>query len=187
MDFNYPVVIRYTKRRLLYPYFAFQLLYLLFLHQINPQMTEFAQSMYFPFLGLLVGFATYFMLNEARQLANEGPTYLLSFWNYIDLIPPIGIYVMAMMLFLSRFNILMEKHLEASLYAIISFFMWFKFLYFLRIFERTGYLIRMIVEVVSDMRYFFVVLLITIAGFSEAFQRISLANSECTADNGEEC
>ena len=56
--------------------------------------------------------------------------------------------------------------------------MWFKFLYFLRIFEKTGYLIRMIIEVIIDMRYFFLVLLITVAAFGESFLRLSLANVE---------
>ena len=55
--------------------------------------------------------------------------------------------------------------------------MWFKFLYFLRIFKSTGYLIRMIVEVVYDMRNFFLVLLITIAAFGDSFLRIAVANT----------
>lgn len=54
--------------------------------------------------------------------------------------------------------------------------MWFKLLYFLRIFKNTGYLIRMIVEVIYDMRHFFLVLLITIAAFGDSFLSISLAN-----------
>ena len=53
--------------------------------------------------------------------------------------------------------------------------MWFKFLYFLRIFKETGYLIRMIVEVVKDMKVFFVVLIVVLAAFGDAF--LSLSNS----------
>lgn len=46
--------------------------------------------------------------------------------------------------------------------------MWFKFLYFFRLLKETGYLIRMIMEVISDMRYFMLVMLITICAFGNA-------------------
>jgi hypothetical protein len=63
--------------------------------------------------------------------------------------------------------------------AIASLMMWFKFLYFLRIFMSTGYLIRMILTVVYDMRIFLLVLAIAILGFSDAF--ISLSYESPTA------
>ena len=37
------------------------------------------------------------------------------------------------------------------LYAITSFAIWLRFLYFFRVFKATGYYIRMIVEVIVDM------------------------------------
>jgi hypothetical protein len=55
--------------------------------------------------------------------------------------------------------------------------MWMKCLYFLRIYESTGYLIRMIIEVVVDMKNFFLVLLIAVAAFADSLLIISL-NSE---------
>lgn len=68
--------------------------------------------------------------------------------------------------------------------AIVTFFMWFKFLYFLRIFRSTGYLIRMIVEVIKDMQYFFLVLLITIAAFGDSLLIISLGNKNILDADG---
>ena len=99
-----------------------------------------------------------------------------SVWNYIDLVPPIGIYGIAVMLCLQLVGMELSDPLEHGILSIITFFMWFKFLYFLRIFKSTGYLIRMIVEVVYDMRNFFLVLLITIAAFGDSFLRIAVAN-----------
>jgi hypothetical protein len=46
-------------------------------------------------------------------------------------------------------------------------------LYFLRIFKHTGYLIRMLVEVISDMSTFLLVLLITLMAFGDSFLKIS--------------
>ncbi len=54
--------------------------------------------------------------------------------------------------------------------------MWFKFLYFFRIFEPTAYLIRMIVTVIASMKYFFLVLAVTIIGFGNAFLVIAMGN-----------
>ena len=56
--------------------------------------------------------------------------------------------------------------------------MWLKLLYFLRIFKNTGYLIRMIIEVIYDMRSFLLVLLITIAAFGDSMLTISQGNDE---------
>lgn len=55
--------------------------------------------------------------------------------------------------------------------------MWIKLLYFLRIFKSTGYLIRLIVEVVNDMGIFLLVLLITLTAFGDAMLRLSQSNS----------
>ena len=113
-----------------------------------------------------------------NQLRGEGFEYLYSFWNYIDLIPPIGMYAMVFMLGArDLFQVNVSSDVERTVLAIVSFFMWMKFLYFLRIFKETGYLIRMIIEVIKDMRNFFLVLLITVAAFGDSFSTIALGNT----------
>lgn len=54
--------------------------------------------------------------------------------------------------------------------------MWLKLLYFLRIYESTGYLIRIIVSVCVDMRYFLFILFLTIMAFGDALRAISTSN-----------
>ena len=54
--------------------------------------------------------------------------------------------------------------------------MWFKFLYFFRIFKSYGYLTRLLFVVIYDMRHFLVVLFITIVAFSDTFLTISNGN-----------
>lgn len=65
---------------------------------------------------------------------------------------------------------------ELCVHSIATFFMWFKLLYFLRIFKNTSYLIRMIIEVIYDMKAFMLVWLISILAFSDSFLGLSLAN-----------
>jgi hypothetical protein len=55
--------------------------------------------------------------------------------------------------------------------------MWLKVLYFLRIFEKFAYLIRMIVQVFYDMITFLVVLFVTLIAFATAFQVLSDGNT----------
>jgi hypothetical protein len=47
----------------------------------------------------------------------------------------------------------------------------------MRIFKDTGYLIRMIITVIIDMRHFFLVLMIGLLAFSDSFLAIALGNS----------
>ncbi len=68
--------------------------------------------------------------------------------------------------------------IDRGIQAIVTFFMWFKILYFLRIYRSTGYLISMIFEVVKDMRFFFLVLLITIIAFADSLLSIANANED---------
>jgi hypothetical protein len=58
--------------------------------------------------------------------------------------------------------------------SITSWFMWIKCLYFLRIYDSTGYLIRMIVDVIYDMRIFIMVLAIALAAFADSLLIISV-------------
>ena len=56
--------------------------------------------------------------------------------------------------------------------------MWIKLLSVLRVFEKTGYLIRMIHEVIIDMGVFLLILLITVTMFGDTFMRLSDGNED---------
>jgi len=66
----------------------------------------------------------------------------------------------------------------AVIFSVAVFFMWLKLLYFLRIFEDTGYLIRMIIEVVADMRFFLLILFVAQIAFGNAMLMIALTNPD---------
>lgn len=56
--------------------------------------------------------------------------------------------------------------------------MWLKLLSVLRIFRKTSYLIRTIVEVIFDMGIFLFVLLVVITAFGDSFLKISNGNDD---------
>ena len=101
----------------------------------------------------------------------QGISYLRDPWNYIDLIPPLMVLLIACINFAD-----IKSPWEDSLKSIGSLLMWLKLLYFCRINRHTGYLIRMIVQVIYDMRTFLSVLLITISAVADSF--ISIMKSE---------
>ena len=108
-------------------------------------------------------------------MKNAGIAYFKSFWNIVDLIPLLGVYTFAA---ISIFEAEPNENIVAirTIHAITTVFMWFKFLYYLRIYKNLGYLINMISMVIIDMRWFFLVLLVTISGIGQSFLSISLAN-----------
>ena len=142
----------------------------------TPQEQQIIQSFDIAFYivgPLMIIDSIYFLITEIKQLLSSGLEYFTSIWNYFDLLPPIIIPVIVFSDFFGlRYDFI------HSLHALASLFMWFKFLYFLRIFKETGYLIRMIVEVIKDMKIFFIVLIIVLSAFADAFLSLSNANPE---------
>ena len=106
-------------------------------------------------------------------MLSEGWNYLTSIWNYIDIITPTTVLTV---LCITAFKLPMGEQTERTLQAIGVFFMWFKLLYFFRIFKSFGYLIRLIVCVIDDMRTFLGVFFFTIVMFSDSLLTISMGN-----------
>lgn len=69
-------------------------------------------------------------------------------------------------------NVFYDKHFW-NVQAIAALTIWCKGLYYLRPFQFTGYLIRMIVEVMHDMLAFLFVLTIVVLGYADAFSSMN--------------
>lgn len=97
---------------------------------------------------ILISFSLYFLHNEYWQLRNSSTlwSYFTSIWNYIDLIPILMVFTAMFISFLS--SIQKENNflkVERYINAVASFFIWFKLLYFFRVFRVYGHLIKTIV------------------------------------------
>ncbi|CDW84989.1 wd-40 repeat protein [Stylonychia lemnae] len=179
IEFNYPLVKEYIIIKLFGPFCVFQLCFSIFQNLVmENKALQGYQQVYFPLLAVNLIFAVYFIHNEIRQFCLQGTKYFQSYWNYIDMIPPLGIFAFTIITVLSEYDYEIDEATKRSIQAITTFFMWFKFLYFLRIFRSTSYLITMIFEVIYDMRFFFAVLLITMIAFGDSFLSISYGNNE---------
>lgn len=125
----------------------------------------------------------YFLCIEVYQFSKDPQNYFLSLWNYLDSIPPILLMIFCPLAIMGTFDIVDEEtqqrkylNLETTMQATINLLIWLKFLYFLRIFQGTGYLIKTIIAVVMDMRYFLLILLLTITAFGDSLRAISSSN-----------
>ncbi len=204
IEFKWPLTKEYTIKKLLVPYLIFMSTYLIYMNWVYMMRFEPGYDMVnLVFIGVLGFFCWYFVVLELSQLRNEGLEYLTSFWNYLDLIPPFTLAVFLPLEILGYFDYregvahyiaeqriknyfgqeaedptITIRTIEGVLQAILSLIMWLKLLYFLRIFKSTGYYIRTIVEVIQDMRYFLLMLMLTFIAFGDSMRQISTSNTE---------
>lgn len=167
-------------RKLFIPYFFFLAIYNFLVFYLYDNRFDDEYEVYYWAANIVnLGFASYFMLNELRQMRNDGLEYFKSIWNYLDTLPIIGIYVMFAFALIEEFGYSegeFNRLIQRSFLSVVTLLMWLKFLYFFRLFDATSYLIRAVVEVVFSMRHFLLVLLFTIIGFGNAFYVLSNGN-----------
>lgn len=113
------------------------------------------------------------------QIKASGANYFTDPWNYIDSVPPVMVLLIAIMNVL-KINTQAAESIESIMKSLGSLFMWLKLLYFLRIYPTTGYLVRMIVQVIQEMKVFLLFLLITIIAVSDA--QISIQENDKELD-----
>lgn len=96
---------------------------------------------------------TYFTLYELLQMYIQRLDYFSDIKNLSDILR-------AVMNFLYIFQFLAPSvlTLPEDFYAMISVLMWYKFLNYLTIFKPTRYLIKMIFEIINDIRAFLIIL-----------------------------
>jgi hypothetical protein len=88
--------------------------------------------------------------------------YFKDFWNLMDLVRAAFMLAFIITYFASN------RHYQWLL-SILSYLMWFGILYFLQAFGATSSLVRMILQICIDIRWFLIVLCLCILGTGNAF------------------
>ena len=106
---------------------------------------------------------------EITQLwKSERPQeYFYDFWNCVDMIS-ISLNYMFLMMFL--INLIIEEayfshNLVLDIGSWAMFFMWIKVFYWFRLFETYAKYIKLIIQTITDMQYFFTMVLIILISF----------------------
>jgi hypothetical protein len=122
-------------------------------------------------------FSIYFLMNELGQLIMTKSSYFGwdFIWNAIDILPPVFIIALVTQRLRQDYewDELMKPGFIDTVHAVTCLLMWLKFLYFLRLFESTSHLVRVIFNMFWEMRTFIGVLFIFYMAFGEAFLRLS--------------
>lgn len=113
---------------------------------------------------LVIILLLYFYYIEALQLYKDWRSYFVSPWNVADFICYI---LMLIVVVFSTATI--PNYVIRPIASVCLIVLWVKMFYFLRVFETTSRLIRMIIEIVNDMKNFLFVLLIAIIAFTGSF------------------
>eukprot|EP00347_Sterkiella_histriomuscorum_P017370 403349643 len=186
IEYKWPLTREYTIKKLFIPFILFLSFYLVYMNYIfyMRETSDDWMLINYGFMVPLLFFSLYFVHNEITQLKHEGLEYLKSVWNYLDLIPPFLLMAFIPLAALGVFDNRGAPTLEACLQATMSLILWLKFLYFLRIFQSTGYLIRIIIEVCVDMRHFLLILVLTFVAFGDAMRSISTSNEDVPDESG---
>jgi hypothetical protein len=127
---------------------------------------------------LMVLMSIYFFYQETYQMRVKGWKYFLDFWNIIDILPPLLMITIAVWCaedaIVVNLGLVPGENHGAAAYrdyfqSMNALLMWFKFAYFLRVTDQTGWLVRMIAEVISDLLPFLLVMVISLLAFTDAF------------------
>lgn len=109
---------------------------------------------------LILLFNAYFAVYEVRQMLYHKIHYFISFWNLVDL----GSLLLNTTIVICDMAALDEEELNAMMsWAVLL--MWLKLFYFGRMFETTAGMIRMVLEITFDMKYFLLIFMLAVAGF----------------------
>mmetsp|Transcript_14198 Transcript_14198/g.10249 ORF Transcript_14198/g.10249 Transcript_14198/m.10249 type:complete len:279 (+) Transcript_14198:1896-2732(+) len=158
---------------------------------INENEDNFRKSRILAILILL--FCVYFLVIEGMQMFRSGfALYLRNPWNIIQSVVLILIFTAEMILLQNRFAPDLDPHETTNeeiiaviladyririLYSLACILIWFRMLYFFRIFRGTGYYIRMVIEVISDLMNFMIIFAIVVLAFAHSFLILERNNS----------
>lgn len=130
---------------------------------------------------LMTVMAVAILLLELRQLLEQGAKEYCNdwLWNFIDVFPPIVIVLRTICELNGALTDLEDKPKVLDFFAVMmslaTLLQWFKILHFLRIFDSTGFLVRALIDVVFEMRYFMLIFFVLIMSFADAFKVMQLA------------
>ncbi|CDW87954.1 wd-40 repeat protein [Stylonychia lemnae] len=181
IDFMWPIAKRQTIKYLFVPFLVYLALFVSYSNVLCGQVEQnyHIYDAKIVIIALLYVMSIYLLINEVRQVYKLKLNYFRSIWNYSDISPPI--LVIIVISFHLRHHVDNSYELPSfiiTLHSFASLLVWIKFLYFLRIFRTTGYLINMLSTVLWDMKIFLLILLIIYLGFAEAFLRLAESSEE---------
>lgn len=124
-----------------------------------------------------------FCILEIIQLRNKGLSYFFDVWNLIDLS---SLVINAVYVGGEVTNNIAHENLQI-LGCIAVFLMWIKLFYWMRLFKSFSAFIRMITEIISDIKVFLVMLLIALGAFTNVIYVLNINRKESGCAENPDC
>lgn len=116
---------------------------------------------------ITIVFMVYFFLWECVQIKRNGAAYFQDPWNYLDMISISLNTFLLIDLFLMKDKILSQE--DTVLAAFVSvLILWWKLIYWFRLFATTSFYIKLIVETIRGIGYFTIIFIFIIGAFANA-------------------
>ena len=117
---------------------------------------------------ILCAFLCYYLMIEIRQIVKfKFKKYVYSIFNWIDLLL---IILVAIAVGSNFYQMLDYSNIEYQffklVYSVSSYFTWLRLISYYRGFQSTGFMIRLIINVLYDMRYFLLILFTFVLAFT---------------------
>ena len=120
----------------------------------------------------------YFVYYEIKDVIRDGFSYLFDPFNYLDVLK----YSLNIFLIIEAVD---GKNTEdeksdylRGLAAVAVVLTWFKSFYWLRLFDSTSFYVRLIVETISDIKYFIILFVIILLTFGNALYILSIGKED---------
>ena len=162
------MIIRY----LFLPFLLYFMIFVMYVTYFHPKQVEnghgnfekfgLANTLSIIFLSVFIAYFTF--LEFIQLIMFQGIDYFKSLWNIFDWI---SLLTNATILIMDIANTPEADFNSVSGVAVI--FLYLRLFYFGRIFLQTTAMVRMVLEIVYDMRFFLLFLLVAIAGFGNAY------------------
>ena len=108
-----------------------------------------------------------YIRDEITQIRVFGfRTYFDSTWNYFDVPLVLTLTIVNSYSLINMFGILKNKTITKILHSICTFFFFGRLLSFSRGFEGSGFMVRLVIECVYDIRYFLMLMFFFIFGLT---------------------
>ena len=156
------------------PFFGYVILYMVFLEilfrtDVNDDTTDLTTYTMVTQAFLLI-FAIYFIQLHARQIIlQKCQVSTAMVWSSVDLVPLVVNLASICIQVSNNYEGGYLLEVQKPIYACATLFLFLKMFYFLRYFREIGHLVRMIFNVMYQMRFFFVVFACFVFTFACAF------------------
>ena len=112
-------------------------------------------------LGILILFHLFFCLFQMYQISTDFTDYFYSIWNILDQLRCISFSFYAIMA--------MDKHYNNDILLAVLIFSWTEGINCFRMFDKTRYMVRLIIQVIIDITTFFFILFYATLAFAFIF------------------